>query len=77
MEIFSEEYCSEIVNVTVVTNEVNQIQNDVPLIAWAVMNGEDHDIVEYFTDSFSAPTNMDNRSTQKNNFFLQSVLYFL
>ena len=62
---------------TVVTNEVNQIQNYAPPIAWVVMNGEDQVIVEYVTDGFAAPTNMENLSTQKKHCFLQSVLYFL
>ena len=39
-ETFSVEYSSEIVYATVVTNEVNQIQNYVPPIAWVVMTGE-------------------------------------
>ena len=34
------EYYSEIVDVTVVTNAMNQIQNGVPPIAWVVMTGE-------------------------------------
>ena len=40
------EYYSEIVDATVVAIEVNQIQNDVPRIAWAVMNVEDQGIGE-------------------------------
>ena len=60
VDIFTVEYSSEIVDANVVTNEVNQIQNDIPPIAWAVMNGEHYRIVEHFTDDFSAPTNMDN-----------------
>ena len=43
------------------TNEVNQIQNDVPLIAWVVMNGEDQEVVEDVTYGFAAPTNTDNQ----------------
>ena len=39
-ETFSVEYYSEIVDVTVVTNAMNQIQNGVPPIAWVVMTGE-------------------------------------
>ena len=39
-ETFSVEYSSEIVDATFVTNEVNQIQNYVPPIAWVVMTGE-------------------------------------
>ena len=31
------EYSSELVYVTVVTKEVNKIQNDVPPISWVVM----------------------------------------
>ena len=38
-ETFTVEYSSEIVDATDVTNEANQIQNDVPPIAWAYMTG--------------------------------------
>ena len=43
---------------TVLTNEVNQIQNYVPHIAWVVMMGEDQGIDEGVTDGFSAPINI-------------------
>ena len=54
------EYSSELVDATVVTNEENKIQNYFPHITWLVMTGWDRGIVEYDTDNFSAPTNMDN-----------------
>ena len=38
-ETLTVEYSSEIVDATVVTNEVNKIQNDVPPIARVVING--------------------------------------
>ena len=38
-ETFTVEYSSERVDATVVNNWVNQIQNDVPPIAWAYMTG--------------------------------------
>ena len=42
------------------------------------MTGEDQVIVEDVTYMFfSVPNNMENSSTQKNNYFLQAVLYFL
>ena len=50
-------------DVTVVTNKMNQIQNDVPPIVWVVMTLESKGIVEDVTDGFYAPTNMDNLST--------------
>ena len=61
VKTFTVEYSSEIVDSTVVTNKVNQIQNDVPPIAWVVMTGYDQGGVEYVTDGSSAPTNMDNQ----------------
>ena len=51
-ETFTVEYYSEIVDTTVVTNEVNQIKNDVPPIALVVMTGEDQGIFEDVTDDF-------------------------
>ena len=40
-ETFNLGYSSEILDATVVTNKVNQIQNDVPPIAWVeVINTE-------------------------------------
>ena len=60
---FTVEYSSEIVDVTVVTNKVNKIQNDVPPIAWAMMTGDDQWVVEDVTYDFYSPTNMDNIST--------------
>ena len=50
----------EILDAYVVTNEVNQIQNYVTHIARVMMTVEDQGIVEYVTDGFSAPTNMEN-----------------
>ena len=50
-EIFIVDYSSEILDATVVTNEVNQIQNYFPSIALVVMTGEYHEIVEYVTNS--------------------------
>ena len=70
------EYSSDIVDVIVVTNEVNQIQNDVPHMAWVVVTLEDQGIVEDVTDGFASPTNMENLSTQNKHCFLQGVLYF-
>ena len=49
---FTVEYSSEILDATFVTNEVNQIQNYVPPIAWEVMAGEDQGIVEYVKNGF-------------------------
>ena len=43
------------------TNEVNQIQNDVPPITWVVMTGYYQGIFEDVTDGFSASTNMYNQ----------------
>ena len=63
-------------DVTVVTNKVNQIQNNVPPIAWEMMNGEYQGVVEDVTDGFASPTNMENLSTQNKHCFLQGVLYF-
>ena len=40
-----------------------------------MITGEDQGIVEDVTDGFSAPTDMDNRSTHKKIFSLQGVLY--
>ena len=60
-DTFTVEYSSEIVYATFLTNEVNQIQNDVTPIAWLAMTGEDEGIVEDVTDGFDAPTNMDNQ----------------
>ena len=40
---------------TVVTNEANQIKNDVPPIALVVMTGEDQGIVEDVIDDFLNP----------------------
>ena len=40
-DTFTEEYSSELVDVTVVTNEANQIQNDVPPIVCVVMTVEE------------------------------------
>ena len=60
---------------TVVANEVNQIQNDVPRIVWAVMTVEDQGIGEEVTDGFPTTTNMDNKSTQKKHCLLQGMLY--
>ena len=57
------------------TNKVNQIQNYVPPIAWVVMTGEDKGIVEYVTDGFDAPTNIDNISTHNKHCFLQGIIY--
>ena len=74
---FNVEYSLEIVDAIVVTNEVNQIQNDVPYIAWVVITGYYQGIVEDVTDDFDAPTNMVNKSTQKKHCFLQGVLYIL
>ena len=51
-ETFTVEYYSEIMDATVVTNDVNQIQNDVLSIALVVMTGEDQRIVEDVTDGF-------------------------
>ena len=76
-DTFTVKYSSELVDATVVTNEVNKIQNYVPPIAWVLMTLEDQGSVEYVTDGFSSPTNMDNRSTQNKRSFLQCVLYFL
>ena len=45
---------------TFVTNKVNQIKNDVPPIAWAMMNGEYQGVVEDDTYGFYALTNMEN-----------------
>ena len=54
---FTVEYSSELVDSTVVTNEANQIQNDVPPIALVVMTGEDQFIVEDVTyDFLNVPT---------------------
>ena len=50
-EKFTVGYSSEIVDATVVTNEVNQIQNYFPSIALVVMTGEYHEIVEDVTNS--------------------------
>ena len=50
-EIFIVDYSSEILDATVVTNEVNQIQNYFPSIALVVMTGEYHEIVEDVTNS--------------------------
>ena len=58
------------------TNKVNQIQNNVPPIAWDMMNGEYQGVVEDVTDGFASPTNMENLSTQNKHCFLQGVLYF-
>ena len=77
VETFTVEYSLEIVGATVVNNEVNQIQNDVPPIALVVMNVDNQGIVEYVTDGFSEPTNMNNQPTQKKHCFIQGVLYFL
>ena len=55
------EYYSELADETFVTNEENQIQNDVPPTAWVVITEEDQGIVEYITDGFSTPTNTDNQ----------------
>ena len=71
------EYSSEILDVTVVTSEDNNIQNDVPPIAWVMSTGEDKGIVEDITDDFAASTNMDNTLTWKNHCFLQGVSYIL
>ena len=49
------------VHVTVVTNELNQIPNGVPPIAWVVITVDDQGIVEDVTYGFAAPTNMYNR----------------
>ena len=51
-ETFTVEYYSEIMDATVVTNDVNQIQNDVLSIALVVMTGEDQRIVEDVIDGF-------------------------
>ena len=59
-EKFAVEYSSEIIDATVVTNKVDQIQNDVQPISWSVMTGEDQGVVEDVTYVFSATTNMDN-----------------
>ena len=59
-ETFTVEYSPELVDVNVVTNELNQTQNYVPPIAWMVMTGEYQVIAEDVTDGFSAPTNMEN-----------------
>ena len=59
-ETFTVEYSSERVDATVVTNGVNQIQNDVPPIACMGMTVEDQGIVEDVADGFSAPTNMED-----------------
>ena len=40
-DTFTEEYSSELVDVTVVTNKANQIQNDVPPIVCVVMTVEE------------------------------------
>ena len=50
-EIFIVDYSSEILDATVVTNEVNQIQNYFPSIALVVMTGEYHEFVEDVTNS--------------------------
>ena len=71
------EYSSEIVDATVVTNEINQIQNYFPHIVWVLMTGEDQGFVEDVTDGFYSPANMDNLSAQKKHSFLQGVSYFL
>ena len=76
-ETFAVEQSSELVDATFVNNEVNKIQNDVPPIAQVVVTVEDQGIVEYVTDAYSVPTNMENQSMQKKNCFLQAVLYFL
>ena len=39
VETFTVWCSSEMVDATVVTNELNQIQNDVPPIAWVVVTG--------------------------------------
>ena len=46
VETFTVVYSSEIVDMTVVTYKVNQIQNYVPPISWVVITGEDQGIVE-------------------------------
>ena len=74
-ETLTVEYSSQLVDATVVTNEVNKIQNDVTPIVWVAMTGQDHVIVEDATDGFYAPTNMENLSTQKKHILLQGVLY--
>ena len=61
------ECSSELVDVNAVTNEVNQTQNYVTHIALVVVNLEDQYIVEYVTDGFFTPINMDNISTQNNH----------
>ena len=58
-ETFTVGYSSELVDVTVVINEANQIQNDVPPITWVVVIVYYQWIVEYVKDGFSAPINMD------------------
>ena len=60
-ETFTVEHSLEIVDVTVVTTEKNQIQDDVPPIVLVVMTREDQGIVEDVADGFFAPTNMDNQ----------------
>ena len=59
-EKFTVGYSSEIVDATVVTNEVNQIQNDVTPILWLVITVENQGIVEDVNDVFSEPTRMAN-----------------
>ena len=56
------------------TNHMNQIKNICTPIAWIVMTGEDREIVEDVVVLW-APTNMEKRSTEKNHFLLQSVIY--
>ena len=75
-ETFTVEYSSKIVYVIIVTNEMNQIQNYVPPIAWVVITREDQGVVEDVIDDFAAPNKMENLSTQKKHCFLQGVLFF-
>ena len=76
-DTFTLKYSSEKVYATVVTNELNQIQNHVPPIALVAIPVYNRIIVEDFTDVLSVPTNLDNIITQKKHFYLQCVFYFL
>ena len=44
-------------------NEVNQIQNYIPPITWAINIGEYQGVVEDVTGGFAAPINMEILST--------------